>query len=111
MTTTTNFFHALGAASLAVTISAVTLIATAGPVHAATTARVSYADVNLGTSAGRAEMQARVQRAARQVCDAKAGDMTFQSLRDAARCRRDAVAGALPKLAAVSAATQVASAK
>lgn len=103
-TQTTNFFHALGAAALAVTISSVTLIATAGPVQAATTARVSYADLNLGTSAGRAMMKARVATAARQLCGADDGKRTLQDLRTVSRCRQEVVMSATPQIAAVSAA-------
>jgi UrcA family protein len=103
MTTKTNFFHALGAASLAVTLSTVTLIAAAGPVNAGTTARVSYADLDLGTSAGRAALNARVAQAAKQVCDATAGRRTLQDLKTESRCRQDAVSGAMPMIAAAAA--------
>lgn len=64
-----------------------------------TSARVSYADLNLSTGTGQTKLQHRVAFAARLVCDtASPLDLKFE--REVAGCRSGAIAAAQPAIAA-----------
>lgn len=54
---------------------------------------VSHADLNLGAAAGRAALEPRIRRAARQLC-APAGPLDARSAGRARRCRDAAIASA-----------------
>lgn len=61
------------AIAAALTLTLGSAIATVTPAYAATESRqieVSYADLNLETDAGRATLERRLDKAARNVCDA-----------------------------------------
>jgi len=68
------------------------------PAAAATTARVSYRDLDLGTSAGQTQLTHRLNRAASHVC----GDPSrVAMLSEMMACRTDAVSRARADLSAV----------
>ena len=64
------------------------------------TAKVFYGDLNLSNSSGMQTLTSRVQRAASQVCPDADRDLTTTSL--VTRCRTEAVAKAMKKLAGKS---------
>jgi UrcA family protein len=66
------------------------------PAAAASTARVSYRDLDLGTSAGQTELTERLHRASARVCDSVAPTMLAMTM----DCRSDALARARADLAA-----------
>lgn len=84
------------------TLATTTLFTLAVPAQATEAPRrtVSYADLNLASAAGRATLEQRVQNAVRAVCPAATN--TLADLRAAANCRRDALAGAQNKVAALA---------
>lgn len=56
---------------------------------------VAYGDLNIRSEAGAARLDARIRRAAHQVC----GEPDLASLTKVIHCRRDAIAAAKAKLA------------
>ena len=75
-------------------LASVCLFAAAGPAlaEAPKSVAVSYADLDLSHTAGRATLDSRIQSAARSVCATGGIDLVSKSLED--RCVRDAVAKA-----------------
>ena len=102
MTRTTIFLA--GFAAAAATLSFPAFAADAGR-----TTEVRYADLNLTTADGAQALKARVERAARRVCQAD-GDRTLASAAQAKACTGVAIAKAMPQveLALANAGTQVA---
>lgn len=81
----------LAVAGLAAGLSTFTAVHPAIAAEAGVT--VSYEDLNLGSAAGRAVLDARIERAARQICGtAFINELDFAAGVEA--CRRDVVAGA-----------------
>jgi UrcA family protein len=64
-------------AAVAIATSTLSLTAVAGPAFAGGV-KVSYADINAGTAAGRATLDARLRLAAGQVCDTGASGLREQ---------------------------------
>jgi len=58
--------------------------------------RVSYADLNLRSEAGRVTLMRRVKAAAKQVCDSGNGSLPLH--RPSQRCVKTAVSGALAQI-------------
>lgn len=80
-----------GVAAAAVALGATA--ATVQPAHAAAIVAVSYQDLNLASDAGRAALDARIERAASEVCGtAQRGELRIAS--EVAACRQAALAGA-----------------
>jgi len=68
------------------------------PAVAGTTARVSYKDLDLGTSAGQNQLAQRLHRAATQVCAGLGQNQLDQTM----ACRSEAVNRARADLAAIT---------
>lgn len=90
-------------------LATTTLFTLAVPAHAgdAPQRRVSYADLDLGSAAGRATLDGRIKRAVRDVCPAE--DHALSALRASADCREDAMAGANTQIAALATTVRLAS--
>lgn len=81
--------------------AAVALTAYVAPAHAeAPSLAVSYADLDLTSSEGHAELNARIDRAARRVCAAE-DPRNLRAVLASNTCYRVALAAAQPKLAAL----------
>jgi UrcA family protein len=79
----------------ALAVATALLIPTVSQAAERTSARVSYADLNLTTNFGQNKLQRRISFAARSVCDtADARDLKFA--RVVAECRNGAIADAQP---------------
>lgn len=89
----------------ALVAAAVSLAAIAVPAHAAPTRKVSYADLDLSTARGQAELQRRVSKAARQVCQYFA-DGTLMPAETHEQCYRMARTQASERTAALIADSQ-----
>lgn len=105
MTLSTRFLAALAAA--AATAGTVAFPAYAQDVTK--TIEVRYADLNLSAPSGAQLLKARVERAAKRICEAH-GDRSLATELDARNCTRVAIARAMPQveLALANAGTQVA---
>jgi UrcA family protein len=81
----------------ALVVSAVSTVS--APAFAADlpTAAVHYEDLSLKTADGAKMLKARVERAARHVCDTN-GTVDLKARSDAANCARVAVANAMPQV-------------
>jgi UrcA family protein len=105
--TTINLKFAGLALAAALATSAATLVATGAPAAAATpivieasqapTARVAHDDLNLRTAVGVRRLQARVRRAAEQLC-LEPNVKSLQVLADGRACVRVAVEQATPQV-------------
>lgn len=105
MTRSTTVFAALAAAAAATA-------SLSFPAYAAEltqTAEVHYADLNLTSSDGAKALTARVERAAKRVCEVN-GDRSLDATLEARACTKVAVARAMPQveLALANAGTQLA---
>jgi UrcA family protein len=69
---------------------------------------VSYADLNLASSAGRAVLARRIETAANAACGVDAGQRDLALSRTAARCHAMAVSSAMERIA-LHTTTQIAS--
>ena len=79
----------------ALAIAAALVVPTVSQAAERTSARVSYADLNLTTQFGKDKLQRRISFAARTVCDtADARDLKF--VRIVSECRNGAIADAQP---------------
>ncbi|QMW21716.1 UrcA family protein [Sandaracinobacteroides saxicola] len=96
-------------ATLALAATGLTLIATAGPVSAASIApsiNVRTGDLNLASPAGQATLHNRLRQAARSLCDVN-GPAPVAQRQAAARCARETLAGLAPQVQArIEAATK-----
>lgn len=79
----------------ALAVAAALVIPTVSMAAETTSARVSYADLNLATGAGQQKLQRRIAFAASNVCDT-ADRMDLDYARAVAVCRKGAIAGAQP---------------
>ena len=104
MTTRSTMIFA-AAAALAATAATVSFPAFAGT----PTVQVRYADLNLASGSGAAELQARVKRAAKTVC-ANSGDKSITARMNAVQCAKNTAARAMPQveLAMANAGSQIA---
>jgi UrcA family protein len=104
---TINLKFAGLAFAVALATSAATLVATGAPAAAATpivveatqvpTARVGHEDLNLRTAAGVRRLQARVRRAAEQLC-LEPNSKSLQVVADGKACVRVAIEQASPQV-------------
>jgi UrcA family protein len=104
---TINLKFAGLAFAAALATSAATLVATGAPAAAATpivveatqvpTARVAHEDLNLRTAAGVRRLQARVRRAAEQLC-IEPNSKSLQVVADGKACVRVAIEQASPQV-------------
>ncbi|HEX5181786.1 MAG TPA: UrcA family protein [Allosphingosinicella sp.] len=102
--TRTDFKFAALAAAMALAVTGATIVATS-PVSAAElvvngnapTARVSYADLDLGSPAGVAKLERRVAAAADRLCIG-IGEEVLAARLDGFRCRNAAIAAAEPQV-------------
>ena len=79
----------------AVATAAALLVPTASQAQDTRSERVTYADLDLASSAGQGRLRARIAFAAKNVCDAgRYNDMTMMPL--VLACRSDAIASAQP---------------
>lgn len=88
-----------------ITIAAAILLSHVTPVHASPIAPlkadVSYRDLDLATTEGRARLEARIASAARRLCSVD-GERDLGRLMSAKACYRSAMASAQPQLAALT---------
>ena len=91
-------------AALAVAATAATLFVAAAPAIAqerdVRTADVRYDDLDLASAGGQKALQARIKRAARQVC-ARSGDIGLRDFQAYQSCRDAALEAAMPQVAAL----------
>ncbi len=83
--------------------ASICLLGATVPAHAGEvpqTRTVSYADLDLSNSHGRATLTNRINQAAKEVCSIGSGDLRAQI--EESRCTRAAKASALPRAAAVA---------
>ena len=89
----------------AILIAAVLVTPTVSQAATTNSVRISYADLNLATSAGRTSLQGRIAFGARIVCEIE--DSRELALATATRaCRADAIEGARPAYEAAVAAAR-----
>ena len=89
----------------ALAVAAALLVPTVSQAAERTSARVSYADLNLSTNFGQHKLQRRIAFAAQTVCDPTDGiDRNF--VRAVAECRTGAIADAQPAYEAAVAAAR-----
>ena len=92
----------------ALIVASALVVPTVSQAASATSASVSFADLNLATGAGRAALDGRVAGAARSVCEIE--DSRELALASATRvCRADAIASAQPAVDAAVAAQRTGS--
>jgi UrcA family protein len=88
---------AAAALALGTAVAATSPVLAREPGPAAPAARVVYADLNLGTAAGIARLNARVRAAAERLC-ATGGIETLDTRLDILACRGRTIAAAAPKV-------------
>ncbi len=107
-----NLIRTATAVTIAATATMISFTAIASPASAADAARtaiVATKGVDLGSGAGRAQVEARVRQAARQVC-AITGAEAWKQRAEVRACETNALASASQQIAAIAAASQVADA-
>ncbi|QMW24381.1 UrcA family protein [Sandaracinobacteroides saxicola] len=90
----------------AIAVSAATLVGVAGPAQAAEvhSVRVSHADLDLGTVAGRTTLENRIRQAAKSVCGVSADSRDLLAKEKARECMVAALEGSRAAVTAVVAA-------
>lgn len=89
----------------AVGLASLLVLPTVGQAAETTTARVSYADLNLASTAGQSALTQRIAFAAAGLCDVGAAPLDLKLTSATRACRDDAIASAHPAFeAAINAA-------
>lgn len=97
----------IAAAALALATAAATLTTTSAPAFAEESrAIVYYADLNLGTSAGRETLEGRFRAAARKVCGA-VPSVQVREIQQVRECQTNAMAQAWNQVTATASSSQI----
>ena len=105
MTTASTFVPAIFSGLLAIAASSIVLGFAAGPAEAATIRVAAY---DLSTEQGRANLDAHIKRAAKQVCGVNNGVMNLSAKRSTERCVEETIADTRAKVATYRASAQMA---
>jgi len=105
MNTASTFAPTVFSGLLAIAASAIVLGFAAAPAEAATIRVAAY---DLSTEKGRASLDARIHRAAKQVCGVNNGALDMSARRFADRCVEETIADTRAKVAAFRASVQTA---
>ncbi len=106
MTTTSNFASTLFSGLFAIAASSLILGFATAPAEAATIKLAAY---DLSTEQGRAKLDARIDRAAKQVCGVNNGSMDLAAKRFADACVEETIADTRAKVAVFRSTAQMAS--
>ena len=107
MTTTTNFAPTFFSGLFAIATSALVLGFAAAPAQA-TSVMLSVSAADLATPQGRALVDARIEGAAKQVCDMDNSVRDLRAHRFAKLCTAETIEATRAKVAAIKAASQMA---
>ncbi len=105
MTRTSTFAQTLYSGAFAVAASALILGFAAGPAQASSVI-VSVSAQELSTPQGRAAIDTRINRAAKQVCDAGSSDLKAKQIER--ECTAETIEASRAKVAALKTAAQIA---
>lgn len=105
MTTASNFVPTVFSGLLAIAASSIIVGFAAAPAEAATIRVAAY---DLSTEQGRANLDARIKRAAKQVCGVNSGALNVSAKRFADQCVEETIADTRAKVASYRASAQMA---
>jgi len=80
----------------AVLVATAVVAPTVGQAQETSSARVSYADLNLANDVAQQTLRGRIKAAARTLCDARANPLELALVQQSATCFKGAIASAQP---------------